>query len=73
MAAFEPLYRIWLELRAGGETADRKSAIEAFIGALYELKNVYPIQRLTPRGAPEDRPRFVLGQTALGSADDLDD
>jgi hypothetical protein len=73
MARFEPLYRTWLEMRSGGAVDERAAALGAFVRELYALKNVYPVQKLTSCGAPEDEPRFVLGQTALGTADDLDE
>jgi uncharacterized protein len=73
MGRFEPLYRSWLEMRAGGAVDDRDQLLKDFIGELYELKNVYPVQKLSPCGAAEGESKFILGQTALGSADDLDE
>ena len=73
MGRFEPLYRGWLELRAGREVDDRGQLLKDFIERLFALKNVYPVQKLTPCGAAEGDSKFILGQTALGSAGDLDE
>lgn len=67
MAALERLYRDWIHLRAGRETADRTTKLRRFIQQLYAVKNVYPPQRLRDCRAPE---KFILGHTALGSLDD---
>jgi hypothetical protein len=64
MAEFERLYRDWIYLRAGRETADRATTLRRFVEKLFRVKNVYPQQRLNDCRAPE---KFVLGHTALGS------
>jgi hypothetical protein len=68
MAKLEGAYRAWLEARAGSSSENRKQKLEAFIGALYSVKNVYPTQTLQECDAAEDQPKFILGRTALGSA-----
>lgn len=67
MAEFERLYRDWIYLRAGRETADRATKLRRFVEKLFRVKNVYPPQRLRDCRAPE---KFILGHTALGSMDD---
>ncbi|HYR09971.1 MAG TPA: hypothetical protein VEQ60_19510 [Longimicrobium sp.] len=66
MAELEGLYRDWIYLRAGRETANRTATLQRFITTLFRVKNVYPPQRLRDCRAPE---KFVLGHTALGSMD----
>jgi hypothetical protein len=68
MAALERLYRDWLYLRSGRESADRRRKLADFIEALYRAKNVYPAQRLRDCDAPEGQDKFLLGRTALGTA-----
>ncbi|HMT81704.1 MAG TPA: hypothetical protein PKD66_15145, partial [Azonexus sp.] len=68
MAVIEKAYRDWLAIRAGAATADRAVKIKALIDALTHAKNVYPSSGLHPCGQLEPPP-FVLGRTALGSAD----
>ena len=68
MAMLEGAYRAWLEARAGDATKEREEKLETFIRALYAVKNVYPSQRLQACDAGEEQPKFILGQTALGSA-----
>lgn len=68
MAAIEKAYRDWLHSRAGG-SADLAEKQKALIEALTRAKNVYPSSGLHPCGQLEPPP-FVLGRTALGSADE---
>lgn len=69
MAEIEKAYRDWLAIRAGAATADRAAKIRALTDALTRAKNVYPSSGLHPCGQMEPPP-FVLGRTALGSADE---
>lgn len=69
MAEIEKAYRDWLAIRAGAATADRAAKIKALTDALTRAKNVYPSSGLHPCGQMEPPP-FVLGRTALGSADE---
>jgi len=69
MAAIEKAYRDWLAIRAGAATADRTAKIAALNDALTRAKNVYPGSGLHPCGQLEPPP-FMLGRTALGSADE---
>ncbi len=69
MAVIEKAYRDWLAIRAGAATADRAVKIKALIDALTHAKNVYPSSGLHPCGQLEPPP-FVLGRTALGSANE---
>lgn len=70
MAVIEKAYRDWLAIRAGAATANRAAKIAALNRALTHAKNIYPSSGLHPCGQLEPPP-FVLGRTALGSADDL--
>ena len=69
MAIIEKAYRDWLAIRAGAATAERANKIKALTDALTRAKNVYPPSGLHPCGQLEPPP-FVLGRTALGSADE---
>lgn len=69
MAVIEKAYRDWLSIRAGAATAERSAKIQALNDALTHAKNVYPSSGLHPCGQLEPPP-FVLGRTALGSADE---
>lgn len=69
MAEIEKAWRDWLAIRAGTATADRAVKIKALADALTRAKNVYPSSGLHPCGQMEPPP-FVLGRTALGSADE---
>lgn len=69
MARIEKAYRDWLSIRAGAASAGRSDKIKALADALTRAKNVYPSSGLHPCGQLEPPP-FVLGRTALGSADE---
>ena len=69
MAVIEKAYHDWLAVRAGAVTANRAAKIKALNDALTRAKNVYPSSGLHPCGQLEPPP-FVLGRTALGSADE---
>jgi hypothetical protein len=69
MAALESLYRDWLYLKSGRESAQRDAKLTAFILQLFAAKSVYPTQKLSECGAGETHDRFVLGRTALGTMD----
>ena len=72
MGGVQKAYREWLEIRSGAVTADRAARIKALVDALTTIKSVYPVQALTDCGAPENQPKFILGQSALGSKKDND-
>jgi hypothetical protein len=65
MVAFEKLYRDWIYLKAGTETAQRHETLTAFLKKLFEVKSIYPSQKLQACASTEDK--FILGQTALGT------
>jgi hypothetical protein len=67
MARLEQAYRDWISLRAGVTMANRSAKLQAFIDALYSIKNVYPTQKLHNCGCDPAKPPFVLDRTALGS------
>jgi hypothetical protein len=69
MAALERVYRDWIHLRAGRESADREAKLRDFIARLFAVKSVYPAQTLGECGPGEGREKFVLGRTALGSVE----
>lgn len=68
MVALEAAYRAWLEARAKGAN-DVGGRLAELIRILYAVKRVYPTQRLVDCDCGEEKPKFILGQTALGSAD----
>jgi uncharacterized protein len=70
MAVLEKAYRDWIYLKAGAETAQRKTKLQAFIDILFAVRNVYPPQKLHECDAAEDESKFLLGQTALGTMKD---
>lgn len=67
MAALEKVYRDWVHLRAGAESAGRTAKLRAFIELLYAARNVYPPRQLHDCDSGEDKPKFLLGQSALGT------
>jgi len=67
MADVEKLYRDWIYLNVGREPADRTKKLTDFIKTLFEVKSIYPTQKLRECGGTEDK--FILGQTALGTQD----
>lgn len=67
MIELEKLYRDWIYLKAGVEKADRPDKLMKFIKELFTVKNVYPPQKLSECDSGEDQPKFILGQTALGT------
>lgn len=70
MERLETAWRAWLEAKAGG--ADGAETLAPLVRVLYEVKNVYPPQRLTDCDCGEDQPKFILGRSALGSAEGPD-
>lgn len=67
MAVLERHYRDWIYLKSGRETADRHEKLTKFIETLFSVKNIYPTQKLHPCDSGEDQPKFILGDTALGT------
>ncbi|MEY2497298.1 MAG: uncharacterized protein QOD12_854 [Verrucomicrobiota bacterium] len=67
MAKLEVAYKDWIFLKAGADTKKRTAKLKAFIDILFEVRNVYPAQKLHECGAPEGEQKFLLGQTALGT------
>lgn len=67
MAVLEKAYRDWIHLRAGAETAGRAAKLKAFIEILFAVKNVHPPRPLHECGCGEEKPKFLLGQSVLGS------
>jgi hypothetical protein len=67
MAELEKLYRDWIYLKAGVEKAQRGEKLKKFIDKLFTVKSVYPPQKLSDCDSAEDQPKFILGQTALGT------
>lgn len=67
MIELEKLYRDWIYLKAGVVKADRPDKLMKFIKELFTVKNVYPPQKLSECDSGEDQPKFILGQTALGT------
>lgn len=67
MKRFEKVYRDWIYLKSGKDTSGRKKKLEAMISTLYDIKNVYPMRLLHECDSPEDQPKFIVGQSALGT------
>jgi hypothetical protein len=67
MIELQKLYRDWIYLKAGVEKAARRDKLMKFIKQLFTVKNVYPPQKLSECDSGEDQPKFILGQTALGT------
>lgn len=67
MAVLEKAYRDWIYIRSGAETAGRSAKLKAFIEILFSVRNVYPPRQLHECDNGEDKPKFLLGQSALGS------
>jgi hypothetical protein len=68
MENLDAAYRAWLEARAQGSDEPGRKLAE-LIRILYAVKSVYPTERLVDCDCGEEKPKFILGQTALGSAD----
>jgi len=69
MSSLEKAYRGWIELKSGAVTSDRIVKLTAFRDILCAVKNVYPKQKLFDCDAAEDRMKFILGQSGLGTSD----
>jgi hypothetical protein len=67
MAALETACHDWLASRAGTDAAARRDKLADLIKVLFAVRSVYPASPLHPCEGPEDQPRFILGQTVLGS------
>ncbi|WP_432813536.1 hypothetical protein [Pantanalinema sp. GBBB05] len=67
MAELERLYRDWIYLKAGVERGDRQQKLTDFITHLFAVKNVYPSRQLYECDSDETLPKFLLGQSALGT------
>ncbi len=67
MATLEQAYRDWIALRAGVTSVERSAKLQTFIDTLYNIKNVYPTQKLRDCGCDPAKPPFILDRTALGS------
>jgi hypothetical protein len=70
MAGLEKAYRDWIYVKASANTAERAAKLKAFSDTLFAVRNVYPPQRLRECDAGEDQPKFLVGQTALGTLKD---
>jgi uncharacterized protein len=68
MAVFEAAWRDWLMLAGGFSTTARQAKLQALIGALTSVKNVYPTRALFDCIGDESKPPFILGKASLGSA-----
>jgi len=72
MDMLEAQYRDWIYLKAGAsaETSDRQNKLTEFLKTLFAVKNIYKHTQLYECGAGEEKEKFILGQTALGTMDD---
>lgn len=70
MAKLETACHDWLASRAGADAAARSTKLAALIKVLFAVRSVYPASPLHPCESPEDQPKFILGQTVLGSEND---
>jgi hypothetical protein len=73
MVRFEKDYRDWIYLKAGTEKAKRQEKLSRFIESLFTVRNVYPTEHLHECEPGEERPKFILGRTALGTENGEDD
>jgi uncharacterized protein len=71
MAVLEKCYRDWIYLKAGVETAQRTEKLQALIDILFSAKNIYPTQKLYECDSGDDQPKFILGQTSLGTGEEI--
>jgi uncharacterized protein len=71
MTVVERLYRDWIYLKAGVDTTQRQEKLKEFIEQLFAVKNIYPSQKLSECDAPENQPKFILGQNTLGTAKNI--
>jgi uncharacterized protein len=67
MTVIEKLYRDWIYLKAGVDPNQHQEKLRQFIAQLFAVKNVYPSQPLSECDAPENKPKFILGQNTLGT------
>ncbi len=67
MIGLETKYRDWISLKAGAAMDQRQEKLTAFFQALFAVRNVYPPQQLRECVSGEEQPKFIMGQTALGS------
>ncbi|MGK7926393.1 MAG: diguanylate cyclase [Spirulina sp.] len=72
MAEFEKLYRDWIYLKAGVEKANREEKLQKFIDKLFAVKSVYPQQKLWECNSEEERDKFILNRTILGSDENIE-
>jgi hypothetical protein len=70
MAVLEARYRDWIDLKAGAKTSERQNKLAEFVKVLFAVRNVYKQTYLHECGDTEEKDKFILGQTALGSMDD---
>jgi hypothetical protein len=71
MAVLEKCYRDWIYLKAGVETAQCSEKLQALIDILFSAKNIYPTQKLYECDSGDDQPKFILGQTSLGTGEEI--
>jgi len=69
MLGLETKYRDWIFLKAGAAPEQRQEKLTAFIQALFAVRNVYPAQQLRECLGGEEQPKFIVGQTALGTGE----
>lgn len=69
MAAFETAYREWIYLKAGVEKSRRQEKLSRFIEMLFTVRNCYPTEHLHECDAGDERPKFILGLTSLGTTE----
>lgn len=67
MRKLETVYREWLELDLAAPLPQKKEKLAALMDTLFQVKNVYPSNKLHECAAGDEQPKFLLGQTALGS------
>lgn len=67
MKTVEKCYRAWLEAAVAGPAADRKPKLQELVEALYAAKNVYPTEPLRDCVPGDERDKFILGRTTLGT------
>jgi hypothetical protein len=70
MTRLESHYHDWLDLKSTRDPTDRTNKLNTFVKTLFGVKNVYPTQILRECDSGEDQPKFILGQSALGTMEE---
>lgn len=67
MKDLQNYYHDWLSLKAGTHTEQRQEKLAQFINKLFVVRTVYPSQKLYECDSGENKLKFILGQSTLGT------